>query len=267
LEKIVKSVKKIGKNILDFCKHNSKGLVFMGVGLSMGYLINTTNAERIMLKNSTTASNINKNNFYVETYLDDANEMEDNRDIPLEDVPPGPYPNDLMIYSFPYDVLETDARPWNTPGIEFFLEYDGSTLPSGGINNSVKVKVLDSNGLEHRKVMIYDLFDSNNIYEIPKDGSIYNIPLPNLTQEMADEEIYGDYFLATPALVPGDITSSAGVGILDGKSDIYDLEAVADNWLNETLEGENYSWGDVTYDRITNFQDYVVISRSYGNGE
>ena len=155
--------------------------------------------------------------------------------------------------------ISTNRKPPHTPGWFVYLGVNQFVL--GPMSNDIEIIVDDANGLEHRKVITYDVNDSNTVYEVPKDGTLFWESLPPITNQPAGE--YATWIVTTLPNVPGDIAGPNGVGKLDGKVDSYDLGALCDRWLDETSQDENYSWGDLDFSRMNNFRDFVVIANNY----
>jgi len=237
--------------------------------LSIATAIGSANATEIQIANCTpqpTNPKIDNMGAYFEA-RDDANEKYDVYDGSFLG---SPYDYALEISSNePGFKASVNAKPFNTPYAEFdlgFFSRSGGSYP-GSIDNKLRLKVKDAGGLEYRKVIAYDiskdLSDPNNIHEVPKNGDILEVPLEYLVNP--EPGVYATWHIATPSLVPGDVASAGAhsVGALDGKVDIYDLEVIADEWLYETFEGENYSWGDLNYDGINNFRDFGIMANSW----
>jgi len=147
--------------------------------------------------------------------------------------------------------ISRSKKPYNTPGWEVFIGVRGTIV--GPTSNDIEVMVNDPCGLEHRKLIAYNKTDPNTVYEL--DKSNWNIiPLPTLQNKQ--DEVYAIWIIATPPIVPGDIASDLGIGVLDGTCDIYDLLVIVNEWLDFTLDGDNYDWSDVNYDRKTNYLDF-----------
>lgn len=242
LENIVNSVKEVGKKII------------IGTTISSLFAL-PINAGKIKIANYTSSGSVQFSSMYTK-YLSDANEAEDYAD--NSTFPPYIEPW-LKIHSNPYgEELETDARPLNTPEVKFYLSVVGNI--NRRIDNSLKIKVEDTRGLEYREVIAYDVNNPSDFNEIPKDGSYHTVALPDLKNP--PEGIYATWHIATPPIVPGDCGSAAGPGILDGQKDIYDVATVCSKWLEETFEGENYFDGDLNYDGINDFIDYTIAANN-----
>jgi hypothetical protein len=173
----------------------------------------------------------------------------------------GPENPNLQIWSQePNDSnkMGVSKKPYNTPGWEVYLGVRGTI--AGPISNDIEVRVEDTSGLEHRKLIAYDSNDPNTVYELHK-SDWYIIPLPALQNKQ--DEVYAIWIFATPPNVPGDIAGPNGLGKLDGKVDFYDLGTLCDRWLDETSRDENYSWGDLDFSRMNDFRDFAVIANNW----
>jgi hypothetical protein len=155
--------------------------------------------------------------------------------------------------------ISTNRKRFNTPG--WFIYLGANQFVPGPMSNDIEIVIDNANGLEHRKVITYDVNNPNTVYDVPKNGTLFWEPLPPITNQPAGE--YATWKIETPALVLGDIAGPNGIGELDGTVDAYDLKVIADEWLNETLVGENYNCSDVDYDRLTNFVDFSIIAGSW----
>lgn len=249
LEKIVNSIKKAGRAI-------RKNGFRIATAIALPFVFNSSiQAGEIKIMNNTTDPSVDVSNMYVK-YIPDANEGDDYAD--NSTFPPYIEPW-LKVHSEPYGTeLETDARPLNTPQVEFYLSVVGNI--KGKINNKVKFRVTDPNNLEYRDVIAYSTADPNTVHNIPKDGTLYTVTLDNLVNP--SPEVYATWHIATPPIVPGDCGSAAGAGILDGVKNIYDTKVVCERWLTETFEGENYSLGDLNYDGVDDFQDFALAAEN-----
>jgi len=259
LENILDKGKEMGRKSLEFVKDNAEIVVMIGAGFVGGYLIDKAvpevNAADIQVYNWTTTTGVNPSSMdvliregYNEGYVHN-----------LEDVslasPPSPA---LEIYSeVEGNELSGNGLPLNTPGADVKLRKKGLITP---INNSLWVIVTEDTGLEHRDLVVYDNSEPNVVYPLNKTvGDGNEIPLPDIVD--MEDEVYANWHIGTPSIVPGDITDHTGVlGALDGKYDLNDLAAHADMWLETTVDGENYSWGDTNYDRENNFKDLAITN-------
>jgi len=252
LEKVLNSVKEIWKNAKE---HWKETLTAIALPFIFGYKINAATFE---------AHNYSSDNPAISSYMrfktaEGYQEWHGPEDILfLEHMAPR-----LEIFSDPNGIkYHTDGRPPQTPGVDMHLNVKGTI--DGPLNNSLWIKVTDASGLEHRKAIVYDISNPETVYDVNTTPEVWTtIVLPEIVNKQ--DEVYATWHIATPALVPGDIASAGAqsVGALDGKVDIYDLEVIADSWLYETFEGENYSWGDLNYDGINNFRDFGIMANSW----
>lgn len=232
------------------------GLVLLGV--TVGCWVSEANAAIIKIRNK--GADTRNGSMYFETGAG-FNEAIDGGDLPWSAF----NGNSLEVNSnseaaAPFDKLDYDCRPLNTFGIDAKLAVVGSNVTS---DNQLSIKILDDTNLEYRKVIAYNLADPNTVYAINKQVDVTTtIDLDNLVNQ--PEGTYATWRVATPPLVPGDITDSTGVlGALDGVNNIYDLTAHAGMWLDTTSSGDNYSWGDLNYNRKNDLEDYSVIAGSW----
>jgi len=155
---------------------------------------------------------------------------------------------------------EWNNKPKNTPYSE--MEFSVKGRITSPVDNSITFYVEDPNGeLEHRTIIAYDVSNPNDVYYPAKsNGAMTIFPLPSLQNRL--DEIYATWHIATPSIVPGDIASEEGIGKLDGKRDMHDIQALGNSWLTQTYEGENFSWGDLNYDGIDNMIDFAIMANS-----
>lgn len=254
LENILNLVKAIGRNAKEHWKETLAAIALPFV-LSLN-----TNAANIEAHNYS-SDNPNISSRFIFKTSEGYQEWHGPEDaLFLDCMPPR-----LEIFSDPNGRrYSLDGRPPQTPGVEMHLKVRGIII--GPLQNSLWIKVTDDSDLEHRKVIVYDVSNPGEIYNVDTTPEEWTeVRLPDVVDKQ--DEVYATWHIATPALVPGDIASDEGVGKLDGKVDFYDLEALCDRWLDETLEGENYSWGDFDYNRINNFIDFEVIGGSWMEGD
>jgi hypothetical protein len=252
LEKILHSVKKAGNTSLNFIRDHAKigvMLACMGVG---SYLVSKANGAEIYVMS---ASKEAAGSTLIVDYKADANETFDKHDA---NSPQSPNPLESYSSEPGFDANGKNAKPKNTPHTEVKLR---AKVPTTCTKNKIIFYVSDPTGdLEHRAVKVYDMAEPNVIYDIGnQNGDAFTKDLPDLVNHEGD---YTTWHIATPALVAGDIASAEGVGILDGKRDMYDLGAFTNGWLTETYKGENFSWGDVNHDGINNMFDFATIANS-----
>jgi hypothetical protein len=224
LEKLVNFGKKVGKKT-----------IAAAVVIPLIFSAPVRALNIYMWNNSTGIST----NSFVNSYNDDANEGADPKDGHYAPVPNTPR---LEITSNePGFRAEWNNKPKNTPYSEMEFSVKGSI--TGPVSNSVTFYVEDPDGeLEHRALIAYNVSNPNDVYyPVKNNGAMTIFPLPSLQNRQ--DEVYATWHIATPPLVLGDIASpgAGSVGKLDGKVDIYDLKVIADSWLYETFEGENYS--------------------------
>jgi len=151
--------------------------------------------------------------------------------------------------------LAEDARRLNsiTP-FDIKLEANGFISYA---DNSLKFRVENSDGtLNHRRVIAYDITDPTNIYEIPKNGDIIEVPLPTLVNQPAG--IYANWRVEMPRIVEGDINE-------DGKCDFLDYAILANEWMQVTTPTGtgDYMSSDLNIDRITDYKDLEAIAESW----
>jgi len=252
LEKILNSVKKAEKNSLSFIKDNAKIGLVSGSLVFGGYFVDKANAAEIYVMATSKEA---AGSTLIIDYRSDANEAFD-----IYDARSPPSPNPLEPYSSEpgFNANGKNAKPKNTPHTEVKLR---AKVPTTCTENKVIFYISDpTGGLEHRTVKVYDINNPSVIYDIEnQDGNFFIKDLPDLVEH---DEVYATWRIATPALVPGDIASAEGVGKLDGKRDMYDIQALADRWLTQTYEGENFSWGDLNYDGVDNMFDFAIMANS-----
>ncbi len=157
------------------------------------------------------------------------------------------------------NLIGVNSKKQNTPGWNVYFEAD--IFITGPMSNDIEIIVVDANGLEHRKVIAYDVNNPSDFNEIPKDGTLFWKSLPPITSQPAGE--YANWFVATPPIVPGDSagpneTGKFEIGKLDGQNDYFDIKTISSQWLQTTEEGENYLEGDLNFDRIVNFKDFAI---------
>jgi hypothetical protein len=258
LEKIISSVKGSGKSVSNFIKNNAKYAVMIEAIAIAGYGLSGGEARGATFQIANYSQDASYSTGFVKT-LPDANE---GRDIYDSNSVTRPWPNGLEVYFTPFEEkLDTTAIPENSPGAEAKLGVKGYI---SNARNSLKIKVTNTTGLDYRKVIAYDINNPSDKINVDKTlNAITTIPLPNVIDK--GEGVYAIWTIEAPAIVEGDIASESGTGILDGKVDIYDIVPVCNEWLNETLDGENYKWSDINYDGITDFKDFAIISNSYSN--
>ena len=262
------------EKVVNFVKDNSKTLIAVGGitfgGWMMDYTAPKVNAAEIQANN--VSWNVSKNDYdeirmtkmitgdnYHEKFLTSEDE---------------PYVNDfstcLTIFTKEFDdsnKMDINAKKGNTPGWDVYL--GTNQFVTGPMSNDLELQVNSAQDLENRKVIAYNVEDPNTIYEVPKilvsQGGGIIIPLNPIQNQPAGE--YAHWRVETPALVPGDCASAEGPGKLDGKVDLYDIQTLGSEWLNETVDNENFDNADVNYDGIVNFQDFAVMANSYSSGE
>ena len=164
--------------------------------------------------------------------------------------------------------IATSRKPLHNRGWAAYLGVIGK-IKGPAISNDIEVLVEDANGLEHRKLIGYDSSDANTVHELDK----YNwniITLPDLQNK--ENEVYAIWMFATPPNLPGDSAgpNDAGkfeIGKLDGQNDYFDIKTIGLQWLQTTEEGENYSEGDLNFDRIVNFEDFAIPAKNWWKTE
>ncbi len=243
--------------------------VILGIVALSLILTGNANAAEIQVTNFTTqptTPTITNMSAYLGIYSD-ANESQDSHD--------GDFLNSLDDYAMEVSSNEPgvksriNAKPFNTPcstfDLGFYSKY-GSSYPKT-INNKIKARVNDANGLEHRKVYVFNSNESAdpNLYPVAKDGTIQTITLPNLINP--SQGIYATWVIQTPANVEGDNSGPSGTGLLDGTVDFYDIRTLGDEWLQTTDAGQNYLNSDVDYSRITDFQDFAIMAKNWRQSE
>lgn len=171
--------------------------------------------------------------------------------------------HDLDIYSRePNDpsLIGVNRKRYNTPGWDVYLEADISI--TGPMSNDFEIYVNNDTDLEYRRLIAYDTANPNTVYEFETSEESFGfVSLNPIQNQLAG--VYAHWRVETPPLVQGDIASSSGIGILDGTVDLYDLQALASLWLDETLTGDNYSWGDIDYDRKNNIEDFAIVANHW----
>ncbi len=256
-----KPIHKAVENAITFVKDNAK-IVAMIVGLGAGAYfadkyMDKANASNIQIENYGSISN---GQFFYDVPHDfahmqnraDANEMFDVYDT---DYYYDFWNNGLEVYFEPYGTrLGVNALPKNSPGGVAKLSVRGYL--SGYVRNTLNVRVTNSSGLEHRRVIAYDVNNPSVKHNIPKDGFTY--PVFDLVKLNMSAGEYAAWVFETPANVEGDCASSSGVGILDGVFDYWDLAVLGGEWLEHTNEGDNYLWGDWDYNGDNNFYDFSI---------
>jgi len=254
LENFLNELKQIGKNIAKYPIRS-----FFAFSMPF-FAVESLRGAEILICNSLTPTDPNIENMiaYFRTFPD-ANEGKDNHDA---DFIGSPCDNAMEISSNePGFRARINAKKENTPYAEFDLALK-AYLP-GTRTNKLKFLMNDANGLENRRVITYDINDPNNtVHDVNKDpGVITQFIAYYLVNQPAGQ--YATWRIETPAVVPGDVAGPNGIGKLDGKVDYWDIKCIADDWLKQTFEGENYNWGDVDYDRVTNFKDFNIGADSY----
>ena len=253
---MISKIKQGLEGMVNFVKDNSKKAIVTAGIVAMATA--PVRASTIDIYNHSQDTNYSSMTLSTQNGADETLDLIDTERIS------SPWLNGLEIYSDVEGVeLRKDARPLNTPGIDAYLNVKGTL--QGTTRNSIAFQVLDNEGLDHREVIAYDINTPNEIHEVPKNGDLLMVPLPNLVNQSAGE--YATWRIETPPIVPGDCASDQGSGILDGKVDIYDIQELASSWLNHTVDGENFDNADVNYDGNVNLQDFAIMAKNYTPSE
>lgn len=254
LENIVNSTKAVIKNIRKSCRQHYKSLIMLGFSFYWAANIPKANGESYI-----EALNIYTFDDWDYTAMVTGEDYHEKfvfgfPDLDTEYV--AGMGGKLTIWTKQADSpeLKVNAKPSNTPGWDVYL--GAKEFISGPKSNELYIYVTADELLQNREVLVYNADDPNERYSVDPNIGEITIPLPDLVNQQP--EVYAHWRVETPARVSGDIADSNGVGYLDGTTDIYDLAASVEVWLETTSEPNNYSWGDLNYDRENNLEDFAL---------
>jgi len=224
-----------------------KGLTgILGVGAVALGMSGQVSGREIKIMNTTSNTSIGVSTLYCKN-ISGASEGYDESDLFFNP----PFPPSLEVFTEVGGYrLGVDARPVDTSGWDFVLGVLGNVT----CDNTLKFKVTDTADLENKYVYTFDIANPSTIYHIPKDGSIYNIDLPDLVAAKSVEE-YAFWRLGLQDYIPGDAN-------LDGIVDDKDASILGLNW--QMPSGAEWINGDFNDDYAVNDKDAAILAAHYG---
>lgn len=172
--------------------------------------------------------------------------------------PESPNPDELQAFTNPYgEKWGLELHPLNSTA-PFYVQLGVKGYISS-VDNSLKLKVLDASGYENRILTAQEVWNASQgevqgaIHEIPKDGSIYTIPLPDVVDQ--GEGVYRIFKISPERKIKGDIND-------DGEVNLKDYALLAKEWLVTSIpdiNGGDFNQSDINHNGTTGLEDLVDL--------
>lgn len=217
------------------------------------------NARAFTVTNISSSPSIASPTSFTAARYNWAKELQDVGDLTPFPDPPS-YTTLLEVTSAPYGTkLLIDARP-KTSITSFILslELRGKTVTQAENRLQFNVDTTSQADFQYRIIRARQIWPTTGAwYTIPKDGSNYDIQLPDLVNQA--NGVYAKWEVSVERILPGDIVE-------DGKVDLQDFARLAAEWMASTSQsqnGGNFLASDIDLSRLTDLEDLLEIVDSW----